>query len=69
MKIRSQILKYMHLDRTYCLLTGKYCSGAFLINCFVLFCFVLFCFVLFCFVFNCGNKKRSLELVEMYHET
>ena len=42
MKIRSQILKYMHLDRTYCLLTGKYCSGAFLIHCFVLFCFVLF---------------------------
>lgn len=56
MKIRSQILKYMHLDRTYCLLTGKYCSGAFLIHGFVLF-------------FNCGNKKRSLELVEMYHET
>ncbi|XP_073229559.1 EF-hand calcium-binding domain-containing protein 9-like [Porites lutea] len=23
MKIRSQILKYMHLDRTYCLLTGR----------------------------------------------
>ena len=62
MKIRSQILKYMHLDRTYCLLTGKYCSGAFLIHCFVLFCFVLV-------FFNCGNKKRSLELVKMYHET
>ncbi|CAH3148825.1 unnamed protein product [Pocillopora meandrina] len=40
MKIRSQILKYMHLDRTYCLLTGKYCSGAFLIHGFVLFCFL-----------------------------
>lgn len=25
MKIRSQILKYMHLDRTYCLLTGRFC--------------------------------------------
>ena len=39
MKIRSQILKYMHLDRTYCLLTGKYCSGGFSNT---LFCFVLF---------------------------
>ncbi|CAH3028004.1 unnamed protein product, partial [Porites evermanni] len=27
MKIRSQILKYMHLDRTYCLLTGR-CSSS-----------------------------------------
>ena len=27
MKIRSQLLKYMHLDRTYCLLTGGfYCK-------------------------------------------
>ena len=39
MKIRSQILKYMHLDRTYCLLTGR-CSSSEVKLIFVVFTLV-----------------------------